>query len=292
MEKIILDTDLGSDIDDSFAIAYLLAQKNCNLLGITTVSGEPIKRAEMASAICINAARGDIPIHPGAEFPLIHAIKQDIAHQYAKLEGFKHESKFEPDSAVDFLRKTIRENPSEITLVAIGALTNIAVLFCVDPEIPSLLKRLVIMGGHFAQENPLKPVKEWNILCDTHAANIVFAHAPKDFLAVGTDITMRVALPKADHEQYKNIPLLKPVFSFAEEWFSRASRVVYHDPLAVASIFAPEILKYTRGYSVAIPDGEERGVTTFTPSENGNITVASDVDIPAFFNHFYSAFEK
>lgn len=292
MEKIILDTDLGSDIDDSFAIAYLLAQKNCELLGITTVSGEPIKRAEMASAICINAGRGDIPIHPGAEFPLIHAIKQDIAHQYAKLEGFEHKSEFEPNSAVRFLRETIRNNPGEVTLVAIGALTNIALLFCVDPEIPSLIKRLVIMGGHFAQSDPQKTVKEWNILCDTHAAKIVFQRAPKDFVAVGTDITMRVALPKEDHAPYRNIPLLKPVFSFAEEWFSRANRVIYHDPLAVAAIFEPEILKYTRVKSEVIADGDERGLTTAAPDANGNVTVASDVDIPAFFNHFYSTFER
>lgn len=292
MEKIILDTDLGSDIDDSFAIAYLLAQKNCELLGITTVSGEPVKRAEMASAICLNAGKGDIPIHPGAEFPLIHAIKQDIAHQYGKLEAFEHKTEFEPNSAVAFLRETIRKNPGEITLVAIGALTNIALLFCVDPEIPSLIKRLVIMGGHFAQSDPQNTVKEWNILCDTHAAAIVFNRAPKDFVAVGTDITFRVVLPRADHEQYKNIPFLKPVFGFAEEWFARADRVVYHDPLAVASIFAPEILKYTRGKSEVITDGSERGLTTFTPDPNGNVTVASDVDIDAFFKHFYSTFAR
>ena len=68
--KVLLDTDIGSDIDDAICLAYLLAKPECELLGITTVSGEPEKRAMLASAICRTAGR-DIPIFPGAPLPLL-----------------------------------------------------------------------------------------------------------------------------------------------------------------------------------------------------------------------------
>ena len=68
--KVILDTDIGSDIDDAVCLAYLLAQPECELLGITTVTGEPVARAKMASALC-RVAGVDIPIYPGAPDPLI-----------------------------------------------------------------------------------------------------------------------------------------------------------------------------------------------------------------------------
>ena len=68
---VLLDTDIGSDIDDAVALAYLLKQPRCDLLGVTTVTGEPTKRAMLADAICQAAGRTDIPIHVGTEAPLL-----------------------------------------------------------------------------------------------------------------------------------------------------------------------------------------------------------------------------
>ena len=83
-EKLILDTDIGSDIDDAVCLAYLLAQPRCDLLGITTVTGEADKRAMMASALC-KAAGKSIPIYPGCEQPLLVAQGQPQAPQAAAL---------------------------------------------------------------------------------------------------------------------------------------------------------------------------------------------------------------
>lgn len=91
--KILLDTDIGSDIDDAVCLAYLLAQPECDLLGITTVTGEPLLRARLASALC-HAAGRDIPIYPGAANPLIIAQRQTSATQAARLDRWSHTTDF------------------------------------------------------------------------------------------------------------------------------------------------------------------------------------------------------
>src|SRR5690606_601794 len=106
MQKILLDTDIGSDIDDAVCLAYLLAQPACELLGITTVSGEVEKRAQLASVLC-RSARQHVPILPGAEAPLLVAQRQPRAQQAAALSRWAHDSQFPRGEAVAFMRETI-----------------------------------------------------------------------------------------------------------------------------------------------------------------------------------------
>ena len=146
---VLLDTDIGSDIDDALCLSYLLKHPQCELLGITTVSGEPEKRAMLADAVCRAAGRTGIPIHSGKGDPLVVKQRQPIAQQAEVLGKWKHQEHFPSNTAIDFLRGTIRSRPGEITLLTIGPLTNIALLFQIDPEIPSLLKSLVMMAGVF-----------------------------------------------------------------------------------------------------------------------------------------------
>ena len=89
-EKILFDTDIGNDIDDSVCLAYLLCHESCDLLGITTVTGEPVVRAMLTSALLKSAGRDDIPIYPGVESPLLTPQKQPIPHQKQFLPGFLH----------------------------------------------------------------------------------------------------------------------------------------------------------------------------------------------------------
>ena len=111
MEKILLDTDIGSDIDDAVCLAYLLNQPKCELLGITTVSGEAEKRAMMASVICRAASRSDIPIFPGTEQPLLTPQKQPVAYQAVKLPKWEHQNDFPKNEHIEFMRRTIRKFP-------------------------------------------------------------------------------------------------------------------------------------------------------------------------------------
>ncbi|BCB88068.1 nucleoside hydrolase [Phytohabitans suffuscus] len=127
-ERILLDTDIGSDIDDAVCLAYLLAQPACDLLGITTVTGEATKRAMLASALC-RVAGADVPIRPGAEDTLDgRPSPQALAHQADRVAGWPHETEFPEGDAVDFLARTIRAHPGEVTLLTIGPLTNAALL--------------------------------------------------------------------------------------------------------------------------------------------------------------------
>src|SRR3982751_448710 len=104
--KVLLDTDIGSDIDDAVCLAYLLAQPACELLGVTTVSGESVERAKLASALC-KAAGKSTPIYPGSERPLLSAQRQPRCPQSAALERWPHETQFPESEAVEFMRRTI-----------------------------------------------------------------------------------------------------------------------------------------------------------------------------------------
>ena len=114
--KILFDTDIGSDIDDAVCLAYLLKQPKCELLGITTVSGEPVKRAMLASALC-KVAKKDIPIYPGIENPMFIEQKQPYSPQSVALKNWVHETAFPKGEAIEFMRHTIRKNPGEVTLL-------------------------------------------------------------------------------------------------------------------------------------------------------------------------------
>jgi purine nucleosidase len=117
--KILLDTDIGSDIDDAVALAYLLAHPQAELLGITTVSGEAQKRAMLASALC-KAAGKEVPIYPGRDEPLLVSQRQGVAQQATALDRWAHQASFPAGQAIPFLIDTIGAHPGEITLLTIG----------------------------------------------------------------------------------------------------------------------------------------------------------------------------
>src|SRR5690349_14668811 len=125
---LLFDTDIGSDIDDAVALAYLLVEPRCELLGITTVTGEPVERARLADAVCRASGRNDVPIHSGAEIPFLVPQKQPKAPQKAVLECWPHQADFAPNTAVPFLQQVIRSRPGEVTLLAVGPFTNVGAL--------------------------------------------------------------------------------------------------------------------------------------------------------------------
>jgi purine nucleosidase len=291
-ERILFDTDIGSDIDDAVALAYLLAQPRCELLGITTVSGEPVKRAMLADALC-RAAGKSIPIYPGAADPLIVPQKQTEAPQSAALTRWPHATDFPTGEAVEFLRSTIRKYPGEITLLTVGPLTNIALLFAVDPEIPSLLKGLTLMCGVFTEHLSLRPnVTEWNALLDPHATSIVYRAKPPVHRSIGLDVTTHVTMPAAEVRERFAHRLLQPVLDFAEVWFQRRPQITFHDPLAAAVIFEPDLCQFESGpVTVELDDESQLGRTRWAPDgAQGTHLVATKVDAQRFFEHYFGVF--
>lgn len=291
-KKILFDTDIGSDIDDAIALTYLLAQPQCELLGITTVSGEPVKRAEMASAICRAAARPDIPIFPGAAEPLVGAQRQPLVPQYAAMGGHSRETRFPEGEAVEFMRRTIRAHPGEITLLAVGPMTNIALLFRTDPEIPRLLKEVVLMCGKFGAKKISWGETEWNATCDPEATAIVYRSAPPALRSYGLDVTIQVTMAREEVAQrFSRDPRLRLVLDFAQVWFARQNKIYFHDPLAAVNVFVPEVCGMERGQvTVDLKEGPEKGRTLWQPAAGGGQAVAATVDAGRFFAEYFRVF--
>ncbi len=282
MERIpiLLDTDAGSDIDDAVALAYLLRQPRCELLGITTVSGDVQQRAAICEVVCAAAGRLDVPIHVGRREPLLDGPGQPKVPHYAAISDRPHRLDHEENKAVEFLRETIRSRPGEITLLTIGPYSNIALLFALDPEIPFLLKEIVSMGGDFFGVDR----QEWNVKVDLAASAMVYRSPRRRHLSVGLDVTEKCTMT---HEEvtarFAGEPL-GTVRKMAEQWFTHAGRMTFHDPLAAALIFRPELCTYVSG-TIDCRDGLTRLIEGEGPDQ-----VAKTVNSDAFFEEFMSVF--
>jgi purine nucleosidase len=177
-EKIIIDTDIGNDIDDAFAVGLALHSPEFQILGISSAWGDTRLRARLLSRILKETGRTDIPVAMG--IPKHPAGKVDILSQAAYAEGGPVDQNY--PNAVDFLLEHIRRYPGEITLLAIGPETNLGAAIDRDATTFRKLKRIVLMGGSvyrgYSQFNYGKthgPDPEWNIICDIAAAQKVFS---------------------------------------------------------------------------------------------------------------------
>lgn len=287
MTKVLLDTDIGTDVDDAVALAYLLSHPDCELLGITTVTGEANKRASLASVLC-QAAGKEIPIYPGAEKPMQGEQRQLFAQQAAALPRWDHQADFPLNQAVDFLANTIRSHPGEVTLLTIGPLTNIGMLFSDHPDLPELLAGLVMMGGSFASDASANERVEWNMAGDPLASEVVYKAPVRLHRSLGLNVTQQVIMPaEAVREQF-TAPLLKPVVDMAEIWFAQFyPSITFHDPLAAATIFEPDLCSYQQG-TVQIDSVDQPGRTIWQQQEHdGPHQVAMAVDVDRYFQHFF-----
>lgn len=282
---ILLDTDIGSDIDDAVCLAYLLAQPECELLGITTVSGQPQLRAALADAVCRAAGRDDVPIHAGTEAALLGPTPQPEVPQAAVLGEVRE---FAPNTAVEFLREQILAQPGEVTLLAIGPLTNVALLFATYPEVVSQLGGLMLMAGVFSNRTGGAGPVEWNVHCDPHAAGIVYRSPVAPHQSVGLDVTMRCAMPTGEAISRFTNPVVRAA---TEVWGNRSERLVFHDPLAAVALFHG-VCEWADGrVSVELASRRFRGATSFDRDRDGSPhTVAVDVDPDAFFDAYFSVF--
>lgn len=282
---ILLDTDPGSDIDDALAIAYLLRQPRCELVGITTVTGDTNQRAGIAEVVCQAYGREDVPIVAGAREPIAHGQGQPHVPHYPAIADLPHSTDYPPDQAVDFLRETIRARPGEITLLSIGPLTNIALLFALDPEIPSLLGGFVSMLGNFFDP----PYSEWNARCDPAATTAVLKRSLAHTM-IGLDVTMKCTMPPAEVQQRFAAEPHNVILPMAAKWFEGAKHITFHDPLAAAIIFEPGLCTYRTGVShspIIGEDPQKSGDTVFRESVDGMHRAADTVDSEAFFRHYF-----
>jgi inosine-uridine nucleoside N-ribohydrolase len=166
----VLDTDIGDDIDDAFALALVLRSPELRLLGVTTAFGDTELRARLVDRYLAAVGRSDIPVAAGVQTPATNHFTQAAYARQSKPRKY-------PDG-VEFLLSQIRAHPGQITLIAIGPLFNVQAAIERDPTTFRKLKRVVIMGGSVYRgydsgktgDTHQPPSPEWNIRCDPAGA--------------------------------------------------------------------------------------------------------------------------
>jgi purine nucleosidase len=276
-EKVIIDTDIGDDIDDAFAIALALKSPELEILGISTTFGDTEARAKIVDRLLGEAGRTDIPVLAGTP---THTT--NVMNQQRFGEG-GHFAKASHSSAADFILEQIRRYPGQITLIAIGPLMNVGALIDKDPATFLKLKRVVMMGGSiecgygelwFCPERG--PDAEWNIVNDIPSAKKLFLSGvplfvmPLDSTQLKLDETKRAYLFK------QGTPLTDALTLLYHEWGQQTPTLF--DPVTVVFILDPKICP-VEPMHIRVDD---KG---FTRKESGapNAQVCMHSDADAFF---------
>ncbi|KAJ0743690.1 putative inosine nucleosidase [Helianthus annuus] len=203
-KKIIIDTDPG--IDDAMAIFLALRSPEVNVIGLTTIYGNVYTTLATRNALHLLevAGRTDIPVLEGSHVSYVKATKLRVADFVHGVDGLGNQNFPQPKSkpieksAAEYLVEQARLYPGEITLVALGPLTNIALAIELDPAFTKNIGQIVLLGGAFLVNGNVNPASEANIFGDPEAADIVFT-CGADVLAIGLNVTHQVIL--TDHDR-------------------------------------------------------------------------------------------
>ncbi|WP_328472594.1 nucleoside hydrolase [Actinoplanes sp. NBC_00393] len=260
--KIVLDTDIGSDVDDLLALALLFGSPECDLHAVATVYGDTVLRARMVRRAYRLAGRPVPPIAAGAR----------QAHSGRPVWWAGHEGALMPDLAAEPVDETLDATAlvrAGRAVAAIGPLTNVAEAVAG----PHHIEQLIVMGGDFASGKP-----EHNIQCDVAAAQAVFdAEVPA--LVTGIDQTERIVL---DEDSIAAVRASGPLGELLaaeihqfREWLGRPDSP--HDAIAVLAAIRPELFTVVPGRIRVDSDG----VTTLERRDDGPHRVVVDLDVPA-----------
>jgi inosine-uridine nucleoside N-ribohydrolase len=237
--KVVLDTDIGTDIDDGWALGYALKSPSFELLGVTVTDADTPQRARLACKLLQRVGRTDVPVAVGRQTPAVPPDRID--YQFTWAEDFQA---YKPVStpAVEFLANTIRRNPGEVTLIAVGPLQNIGDLVRLHPDVVPLVKRVVLMSGSVGPNaGSSTAVAEWNVKLAIPEAQAVYA-AAWPLTIVPLDSTTYVRLEDQERETLRRAgtPLVVALEALLRLWADRpTSRMTLHDQLALAEAQHP-----------------------------------------------------
>lgn len=237
---ILLDTDVGNDIDDIYALGLVLCSPELKLYGITTAGSNPQTRARMICRLLNAIGRHDIPVVAGTQPQPGAALDNQAKYLDSPADpAIPEKSRPAQDiEAVEFLYRRLKQEPGKLTLVAIGPLTNVARLLTVHPDCKLWIPRIVLMGGavHFNYQGQPKPEIEWNVKSDIAAARTVFS-AGVPLLVAPLDATYNVALEAAERNRIFDVngPLQRETKTLYRLW-SKPTPILY-DPVAIALAF-------------------------------------------------------
>ncbi len=293
MKKYIclLDTDIGDDIDDVFALALMLENPEIDLKAVTTVYKNTKLRAYQAKQL-IDAYHKNVKVYYGEGLPLSKKITPFVTEHLNETGDLinNHPCQYDETmqgeifpNAVDEIIRLAKIYQNELIIVTIGPMTNIAAAIKKEPAITKWIKRIYAMGGWFTN-----PVPEWNILCDEVAADIVYKSGIEIY-SCGLDVTLKCTLDnellkKLKTDEKETIKLLNKYF---ERWINyfHFEKSVMHDPLAITCI-TDEVCKFKPTYVKVNLEKENRGalITSDAPKDGYSlINVATDVNRDKFY---------
>ena len=276
-EKVIIDTDIGDDIDDAFAVALALKSPELQILGISTTFGDTEARAKILDRILGEAGRSDIPVLAGTP---THTTNPMTQRRYG--EGGHFAKSVHPNS-VDFILDQIRRYPGQITLIAIGPLMNVGALIDKDPQTFLKLKRVVMMGGSIERGygDPWSPSHgpdaEWNIINDIPAAKKLFLSGVPLYVMPLDSTQLKFDEVKRAYLFRQATPLTDALTLLYHEWGQDTPTLF--DPMTIAYILNPQICPVQPMHIVV----DDKGFTRQEPgAPNAQVCLHSDSN--AFFH--------
>jgi purine nucleosidase len=309
MRRVLLDTDLamgapGSDIDDGFALAMALADPEMTVEMVTTVSGntDVDTATRLTLGLLERLGRGDVPVVRGASRGLRGWWRGAPGQPLARPEGA---AGAEPGYAAVHLIERVMAEPGELTIVAIGPLTNLALALAMEPGVAQRVREIVVMGGVFLKQTNLAAMPgEFNTWADPDATAIVLASgAPLRF--VGLDVTEQVRLTRGHASTMVGSGSAFGSFAgeCALEWINHKQRTnpgdprsqdscAMHDPLAVAVVTRPDLVTWQPAFvQVETSSAVTRGVMvadllTLDDPPKPNCQIAVAVDSQRFVDLF------
>jgi purine nucleosidase len=235
--KVILDTDIGSDIDDAWALGLAMTSPEFELDAVTITDGDTAARARVACKLLHAGGRDEVPVAAGRATP----PPEGIDYQFAWAEDFTAKRPVTKPAA-QLIVDTARTFPNQVTLIGVGPLQNVADALRLEPGLPKLLKRVVLMSGSIrASAWSPAPMPEWNVVRATADAQLVYA-AGFQLTTVPLDSTTYVQLKDQERERLRAraTPVTRSLEALYRLWLdSPSKRMTLHDQLAVGETARP-----------------------------------------------------
>jgi len=302
-KSIIIDTDPGHD--DALAIMLLEKSNLFDIKALTTVAGNStIQNTTNNARYVLDLLKSNTPIFSGSPGPLKRNLIKAVVHGESGLAGAGIKKQEPLNSlAVEKIIELVRKNPKKISILAIGPETNIAKAFLKDPELPSLIKKLVIMGGAIRVPGNKNIVAEFNIFVDPEAADIVF-RSPVKKIIIPLDVCNEVYLTLSDFEKLKDSTLYKPILSMMKHYIEGISTfeknmkgALMYDPLAAYYLINPNAFQLKKMDIKIETKGElTRGMTVADlrnwGEKNYNTLVVKKINREKFVKDFLEILKK
>jgi len=272
--KIIIDTDIGDDVDDAFALALAVKSPEFEVLGVTTTFGDTETRARIADRLLDACGQGTIPVKAGIPTQTKNPMSQ---RKYGDRSPWVRSNNWD---AADFLLDQIRRYPGEITLVAIGPLMNVGAAIDMDVTTFRKLKRVVIMGGSvrrgygdYGYTDAVPPMPEWNILNDVASAQKLFASGVPLYVMPLDSTQLKLDEVKRAYLFSRGTAVTDQLAILYHLWGQETPTLF--DPMTLAFILKPELCPATPLHIRV----DERGFTREEPgTPNAQVCLNSNAE--------------